>query len=141
MIYKYFRKHYQGKEKEPTRAAVIRYDKENGKSPIVVAQGRGEVAKKIIEKAKEHNVAMQEDSILLENLLSLDLGSNVPPQLYQVVADILLFVRHANVDFSVSSQDSSVVSNKLSENVPQEEQTEEVDNISLDKLLQTIRDI
>ncbi|WP_336297946.1 EscU/YscU/HrcU family type III secretion system export apparatus switch protein [Aneurinibacillus uraniidurans] len=96
MIYKHFGRPDPKEKKKSTRAAVIRYDKDNDKAPVVVAQGRGEVARKIIEKAKEHNIAMQEDALLLDNLLSLDLGSSVPPQMYQVVAEMMLFVRRAN---------------------------------------------
>ncbi|QYY42495.1 flagellar biosynthesis protein [Aneurinibacillus thermoaerophilus] len=101
MIYKHFQQAAKGKEKT-SRAAVIRYDKDKDRAPTVVAHGRGQIAEKIIAKAKEHDIPLQEDAMLLENLLDLDLGSNVPPQLYQVVAEILLLVRRANIGSAVS---------------------------------------
>lgn len=86
-------KHYnQRKRRElngPT-AAVLKYDE--GESPRVVAQGKGHVAQKIMDLAKENNIHMQEDSMLVENLLDMDLGDNIPPQLYQVMAEVLLLI-------------------------------------------------
>src|SRR4051794_32007847 len=72
-------------------AAVIRYEDE-GSVPKVVAQGRGQVANQIMELAKQHDVHVQEDAGLLSNLLDMDLGDNIPPQLYSVMAEILLLI-------------------------------------------------
>lgn len=73
-------------------AAVIRYDEANGEEPQIVAQGKGYVAQKIIDLAKENNIHLEEDTMLLENLLDLDLGDNIPPQLYAVIAEMLLLI-------------------------------------------------
>ncbi|RDI40125.1 EscU/YscU/HrcU family type III secretion system export apparatus switch protein [Falsibacillus pallidus] len=73
-------------------AAVIRYDEGEGGSPTVVAQGSGVLAAKIIELAKQHNIQMQEDESLVKHLLDIDLGDNIPPQLYSVIAEILLLI-------------------------------------------------
>ncbi len=73
-------------------AAVLRYDDTEGGTPQVVAQGTGAVARKIMELAKEHNIQMQEDEGLVGQLLDIDLGSNVPPQLYSVIAEILILL-------------------------------------------------
>lgn len=139
MIYK----HFQSPKKKAgssTRAAVIRYDKDNGKTPTIVAQGRGAVAEKIIAKAKEHDIPMQEDALLLDNLLQLDLGSNVPPQLYQVVAEVLLLVRRANVGAPLPAPEFS----KKLEQTPywEAEQVEDdEEEISVEDLLQAVRSI
>ncbi|WP_428909646.1 EscU/YscU/HrcU family type III secretion system export apparatus switch protein [Niallia sp. Krafla_26] len=74
------------------QAAVLKYSEEAGKAPVVVAQGKGAVARQIIALAKENNVAMQEDSTLVSNLLDMDLGDNIPPQLYAVMAEILVLL-------------------------------------------------
>lgn len=71
-------------------AAVIRYD--HNESPQVVAHGKGQVANQIIDLAKKNNIHMQEDPLLVENLLDMDLGDNIPPQLYSVMAEILLLI-------------------------------------------------
>ncbi|WP_096434750.1 EscU/YscU/HrcU family type III secretion system export apparatus switch protein [Alteribacter populi] len=73
-------------------AAVIQYDDVGGEAPKLVAHGRGEVANQIIGLAKDHGIPMEEDSMLLENLLDMDLGDNIPPQLYAVMAEILLLI-------------------------------------------------
>ena len=81
------------------QAAVIKYDEENGKAPIVVASGKGQVAQQIIELAQKNNIHMQEDSSLVANLLDMDLGDNIPPQLYSVMAEILLLIEEMEKNY------------------------------------------
>lgn len=73
-------------------AAVIRFNEREDQAPTVVAQGRGQLAAKIIELAKKNNVQMEEDAGLVQNLLDIDLGDNIPPQLYSVMAEVLLMI-------------------------------------------------
>lgn len=80
------------RENNGPSAAVIKYDEESGKAPIVVAHGKGHVAQQIIELAKKNHIHLQEDSTLVANLLDMDLGDNIPPQLYSVMAEILLLI-------------------------------------------------
>lgn len=61
-------------------------------APTVVASGKGRIAEKIIEKAKENDVPVHEDSKLADTLASLDIGDAIPPELYEVVAEVLVFV-------------------------------------------------
>ncbi|GMN99912.1 EscU/YscU/HrcU family type III secretion system export apparatus switch protein [Parageobacillus thermoglucosidasius] len=98
MIQKYFNQKKRKEINGPT-AAVIRYDEETGKSPTVVAQGTGYVAQKIIELAKQHNVHIQEDPLLVQNLLDLDLGDSIPPQLYAVIAEILILIEEIEKNY------------------------------------------
>lgn len=140
MIYKHFQK--AKKTDTPSRAAVIRYDKEKDKAPTIVAQGQGEVAEKIIAKAKEHDIPLQEDALLLGNLLELDLGNNVPPQLYQVVAEVLLLVRRANEGAPVIPVNlHQLQQTPYWENESDMFEDEVEEEISLDDLLQSIRNI
>jgi flagellar biosynthesis protein len=78
-------------EKNGPVAAVLKYEDKNS-APTVVAQGKGEVAQQIIALAKKNNIHMQEDSSLVANLLDMDLGDSIPPQLYTVIAEILLLI-------------------------------------------------
>jgi flagellar biosynthesis protein len=78
------------------QAAVLRYNNSVEAAPVVVAKGQGEVAQTIIQKAKEHGIPIQEDALLAESLLTLDVGTQIPPQLYQVVAEVLVMVNKAN---------------------------------------------
>ncbi|WP_444685665.1 EscU/YscU/HrcU family type III secretion system export apparatus switch protein [Alkalicoccus luteus] len=72
-------------------AAVIHYNELDG-TPKVLASGRGHVAERIKEIAQEHHIHMEEDPYLIENLIDLDLGDDIPPQLYAVIAEILLMI-------------------------------------------------
>lgn len=90
MISKHFN-HKQRKIVNGPTAAVLRYENE-GEAPKVIASGKGHVANQIIEVAKKNNIHMQEDPLLIENLLDMDLGENIPPQLFSVMAEILLLI-------------------------------------------------
>lgn len=61
-------------------------------APKIIASGRGILAEKIIERAKEADVPVYEDSKLANTLARLEIGDMIPPELYQVVAEILVFV-------------------------------------------------
>ncbi len=87
------------KEINGPQAAVIKYDEEAGKAPVVVAHGKGHVAQQIIDLAKENNIQIQEDSSLVANLLDMDLGDNIPPQLYSVMAEVLLLIEEIEKNY------------------------------------------
>ena len=61
-------------------------------APKILATGKGQVAEKIIEKAKESNVPLYKDNKLADTLSRLKIGDMIPPELYEVVAEILVFV-------------------------------------------------
>ncbi|MCR5627860.1 MAG: EscU/YscU/HrcU family type III secretion system export apparatus switch protein [Lachnospiraceae bacterium] len=61
-------------------------------APKVVASGKGHVAEKIIEEAKAADVPLHEDSKLAQTLSNLEIGEMIPPELYEVVAEVLVFV-------------------------------------------------
>jgi len=79
-------------EKYMKRTAVaLKYDESNNIAPVVVASGVGYLAEKIIEVAAENNVPVFEDSSLSTILSQLDLGAEVPEELYKVVVDIYVY--------------------------------------------------
>uniref|UniRef100_UPI0040569ECB EscU/YscU/HrcU family type III secretion system export apparatus switch protein n=1 Tax=Agathobacter sp. TaxID=2021311 RepID=UPI0040569ECB len=61
-------------------------------APKILATGKGELADRIIEKAKESNVPLYKDNKLADTLSRLKIGDAIPPELYGVVAEILVFV-------------------------------------------------
>ena len=80
-------------EEENKRKQAIALSYEPGdEAPKIVASGTGIVAERIIEKAKESQVEIYEDSKLADTLSRLDIGEYIPPELYGVVAEILVFV-------------------------------------------------
>jgi flagellar biosynthesis protein len=61
-------------------------------APKVVAKGRGLIAQAIIERAKEHGVFVHESEALVSILMQVELDENIPPQLYQAVAELLAWI-------------------------------------------------
>lgn len=72
------------------RAVALKYDG-NEPAPIIVASGLGHMAEKIVELANENNVPVYEDNSLATVLSQLELGENVPENLYQAVVDIYVY--------------------------------------------------
>ena len=62
------------------------------RAPKILATGKGEIAEKIIEKAKENRVPLHKDNELANTLSKLKIGDAIPPELYEAVAEILVFV-------------------------------------------------
>lgn len=77
-------------KKEKT-AVAIAYEP-GDVAPKILATGKGEVAERIIETAKENDVPFYQDHKLAETLSKLEIGDAIPPELYDVVAEILVFV-------------------------------------------------
>ena len=75
---------------EKTAVAIAYEPGEN--APKILATGKGDVAEKIIEKAKENDVPLYKDNKLADTLSKLKIGDAIPPELYEVVAEILVFV-------------------------------------------------
>jgi flagellar biosynthesis protein len=81
------------REPRPKKAVALHYDAERDTAPRIVASGRGAMAEKILEVAEESGVPLQEDRALVETLLAFEVGKEIPPELYQVVAEVLAFVQ------------------------------------------------
>ena len=88
----------QGK-KAQARAIALLYDDQKNGAPKVIASGRGAVAEKIIATAREAGVHIQEDPNLVELLSKVDIGEEIPFELYQTVAEVLAFVYRVNEKF------------------------------------------
>ena len=82
--------------KKKFKAVALKYDKDKDAAPRVVAKGRGEVAQKIIETAKAFHVPLVEDENLVQVLEAFDLETQIPPELYYAVAEVLAFVYRMN---------------------------------------------
>lgn len=71
------------------RAAALRYDGRT--APNLVAAGRGHVAEAILEAARQAGVPVREDAVLVQALATLELGTEIPPELYRAVAESLVW--------------------------------------------------
>ncbi len=73
------------------KAVALRYDVDKNIAPVIVASGMGHAAEKIIEIAGENKVPIYEDTSLTTILTQLELGSEIPEELYKAVVDIYVF--------------------------------------------------
>lgn len=78
------------------KAVAMQYEAARCEAPEVVASGRGRLAEQIIALAKAHGVPIKHDPDLVEALAELDVGEVIPPELYAVVAEVLVFVYRVN---------------------------------------------
>ena len=74
------------------RAAAISYDPENDGAPVLSAFGEGHLADKIVAVAKESGVPVVEDPSLSSMLSKVSVGDEIPEELYEAVAKVLIFV-------------------------------------------------
>ncbi len=81
-------------------AVALQYDIDEHIAPKIVGKGKGEVAKRIIEKAEENQIPIYQDEKLANQLNSMDIDSFIPEELYEAVAQILAFI--AGVDANES---------------------------------------
>ena len=82
------------------QAVAIRYDPKQDVAPIVVGQGQGYLAERIVAIAKEHGIYIHNDPNLVALLMDVQLDEAIPPQLYQVVAKVLGMVYRVNRDLA-----------------------------------------
>jgi flagellar biosynthetic protein FlhB len=78
----------------PTHYAVaLKYDDTSMGAPRVLAKGKGEIARKIKELAREHSILIYENRELARSLYKMvEINQEVPPLLYQAVAEVLAYV-------------------------------------------------
>lgn len=84
-------------------AVSLRYDSQKNTAPKVTAKGKGQVAENIIALAHAHDIPVQQDPDLIEVLSQVDVDQEIPPAVYQVVAELLAFVYKMNKDYQTSS--------------------------------------
>jgi flagellar biosynthesis protein len=78
--------------KDRQKAVALSYDSEKMPAPTLSASGEGLVAERIIALAKANGIPIREDPELVTLLSQLDVGQVIPPELYNVVAELLAFV-------------------------------------------------
>jgi flagellar biosynthesis protein len=85
--------------KKKDKAVALKYETEKDAAPRVVAKGRDFIAEKIIETARAHNIPLYEDKNLVQVLEAFDLDTEIPPELYRAVAEVLAFIYRLNSKF------------------------------------------
>ena len=79
-------------EEKKIKTAVALAYRPGERAPKILATGKGAVAERILEAAEENEIPQYADGELAETLSKLQIGDMIPPELYEVVAEILVFV-------------------------------------------------
>ena len=74
------------------KAVALKYDTEKDSAPVVVASGCGDVARNIIEVAEKNGIPVYRDDSAASLMCMLKVGSNIPPELYGVIASIYISI-------------------------------------------------
>lgn len=77
---------------ETKKAAALKYRSNEDQAPRIIAKGKGYVAEAILNKGEESHIPVYKDKKLADQLEHLDIGTEIPPYLYDVVAQVLIFV-------------------------------------------------
>ncbi len=77
-------------------AVALRYDELKDRAPRVIAKGRGTMAQRIVEVARENGIPVRDDPDLVNLLSEIDLGEAIPAELYPAVAEVLAYVYRQN---------------------------------------------
>lgn len=124
------------------KAVALKYDEQKNIAPVIVATGAGHLAEKIIEVANENKVPVYEDNSLASVLSRLELGSNIPMELYEAVVDIYVFflkyspkakeaIERAGVD-RISTSDRALEG--VSKTIISENKSEDKDSIDTESI-------
>ena len=74
------------------KAVALQYDDDKNASPLIVASGMGYMAEKILDTALKNDVPVHEDASLATILTQLELGQQIPEELYKTVVDIYVYL-------------------------------------------------
>lgn len=77
---------------ERKKAAALKYELNNTEAPMIAASGMGHIADKIIEKAQENELPIVYNKELANLLCNVDVGDEIPTELYEAVAHVIAFV-------------------------------------------------
>jgi len=75
-----------------SKAAALRYDQSQNSAPKILASGKGKVAEAIIAKAREYDIPLFANEVLVESLVDLEIESEIPHELYQAVVEVFVWL-------------------------------------------------
>lgn len=86
------------------QAVAIKYDMEKDAAPKIIASGKGVVAENILKAAEENEIKLHHDERLVKELIQFKVGTEIPPELYEIVAQILVFVENVDKEKALKRQ-------------------------------------
>jgi flagellar biosynthesis protein len=84
------------------KAAALQYQQMQNSAPKVIAKGSGTIANQIIEKAKEFEIPLFQNELLVNSLLNLDIDEEIPPALYAAVVEVFVWLQKSEQKAQVS---------------------------------------
>ena len=81
-------------------AAALGFNPNTEDAPRVLASGKGHIAQKIIDLANENKLPIYREERLAHQLQNLEIGETIPPELYHIVAEILVFIGGIDQNYS-----------------------------------------
>lgn len=103
------------------KAVALSYDEESNSAPVIVASGSGYLAQKIVETARNSGIPVYEDNSLATVLSQMELGSEIPEQLYQAIVDIYVYFLNFGSDKKGAEKQPKVETSAASGNEPPQE--------------------
>ncbi|MFC0188912.1 EscU/YscU/HrcU family type III secretion system export apparatus switch protein [Fictibacillus aquaticus] len=79
-------------DRNKLKAVAMKYKNGMNEAPVVIAKGNGAAAEKIMSIAKEHDIPVQKDPSLVHLLSKLDISSQIPPELFEAVAEVFAYI-------------------------------------------------
>lgn len=89
-----------GHDQKQTEVAALKYAPGEDAAPVIVALGRGETARRILEQAREQDIPIVEDAPTAGLLNRFSVGDIIPPELYEAVARILVFISRTDAEYA-----------------------------------------
>ena len=77
---------------DPSKLAIALHYEKGSNAPVVVAKGKGTIGARIIELARAHDIPIEENEVLAGALSQVEIGDEIPAELYKAVAEVLVFV-------------------------------------------------
>ncbi|MDL2293235.1 EscU/YscU/HrcU family type III secretion system export apparatus switch protein [Ruminococcaceae bacterium OttesenSCG-928-D13] len=95
------------------KAVALKYNMENQNAPVVIASGYGQIADRIIGIAEEKGIPVYKDDSAASMLCMLEVGRDIPPDLYQVVAAIYMQILQMSSSIKHAASDVGLQSGSL----------------------------
>lgn len=80
------------KKDEIKSAIALKYDSDEDIAPKVIAKGDNFIAKNMVEKAEELDIPIYRDEKIVHQLINLEINDNIPQELYEAIAQVLIFI-------------------------------------------------
>jgi flagellar biosynthesis protein len=97
--------------KQTQHAVALRYENQKDQAPCVIAKGSGYIAEKIIQAASQHGIPLVSDPVAGQLLSQVDIGTEITPEFYQAIAEILAFVYQLNRMTKAPTPDAKCAAN------------------------------